>query len=232
MALVKYGGGVIQMSGSLAGNTFARNRSGNYVRARTKPVNPNSERQQEVRSILAFLTTVWAETLSGAQRIAWNLYASNVGMKNKLGETIFLSGFNHFIRSNALLKRATRTIVEDGPVTFELPAQDPTFAITASEGSQLIEYTFDTNLAWRSEDDAYLFLFQGSPQNTQRIFFAGPWRYVGHFSGVTGAGPESPGTFAVPFPIGEGQKLWCYGRIERADGRLSEIFRAETFCTA
>ncbi|GAI58374.1 unnamed protein product, partial [marine sediment metagenome] len=39
MALVKYGGGITQMSGSIAGNTFARNRYGNYVRSRTKPIN-------------------------------------------------------------------------------------------------------------------------------------------------------------------------------------------------
>ncbi|GAH13494.1 unnamed protein product, partial [marine sediment metagenome] len=50
MSLVKYGGGIVQMSGSIAGNTFARNRYGNYVRARTKPINPNSDRQVVVRA--------------------------------------------------------------------------------------------------------------------------------------------------------------------------------------
>ncbi|GAH28464.1 unnamed protein product, partial [marine sediment metagenome] len=38
MALVKYGAGIIQMSGSIAGDVHARNRFGNYIRPRTKPV--------------------------------------------------------------------------------------------------------------------------------------------------------------------------------------------------
>lgn len=232
MALVKFGGGIIQMSGSLAGNTFARNRYGNYARARTKPVNPNTELQTQVRSALSLMTIRWAETLSGAQRAAWNLYADNVNMKNKLGEVIHLSGFNHFIRSNSILSRAGRDIVDAGPITFELPEADPLFAITASEGSQQITFTYDDALTWRDETDARLWLFQGSPQNTQRTFFAGPWRAIGHVSGVDGAGPASPALFNVVFPVGEGQKMWCYARIQRADGRLSQKFRAETFCTA
>ncbi|GAH50296.1 unnamed protein product, partial [marine sediment metagenome] len=48
MALVKLGGGIVQISGSIAGNTFARNRFGNYMRSRTKPVNPNSTRQTDI----------------------------------------------------------------------------------------------------------------------------------------------------------------------------------------
>ena len=31
MALIKYGGGIVHASGSLAGNTFARNKYGNYM---------------------------------------------------------------------------------------------------------------------------------------------------------------------------------------------------------
>jgi len=100
MALVKYGGGIIQMSGSIAGNTYARNRYGNYARARTKPVNPNSAQQQVIRGAMQELTTRWAQTLTALQRAAWNLYGTNVAMLNKLGETIKLSGFNHYLRSN------------------------------------------------------------------------------------------------------------------------------------
>ncbi len=232
MALVKYGGGIVQMSGSIAGTTHARNRFGNYVRARTKPVNPRTERQQAVRAALSQLTVRWAETLSGVQRTAWNLYGANVAMLNKLGETVFLTGFNHYIRSNSLLRRALLTVIDDAPITFELPEADPAFAIAASQASQLITVTYDDTLAWNAETGGRLWVFQGSPQNTQRNFFNGPWRSIGHISGDDAGGPVGPANIAVQFPIGEGQKMWCYARIHRADGRLSEIFRAETFCTA
>ena len=59
MALIKYGGGIVDMSGSIAGNTHARNRFGNYMRARTKPVNPNSDRQVAIRAIVSYLAEFW-----------------------------------------------------------------------------------------------------------------------------------------------------------------------------
>ena len=103
MALIKYGGGIIQMSGSIAGNTYARNRFGNYARARTKPVNPNTDLQDQYRSAVASLTQRWAQTVTAAQRAAWNLYGNNVNMLNRLGEVVHLTGFNHYIRSNVML---------------------------------------------------------------------------------------------------------------------------------
>jgi hypothetical protein len=99
-ALVKMGGGIVGMSGSIAGNTFARNRSGNYVRARTKPVNTNTQAQQDIRGVMSYLTNYWSVTLSTAERTGWATYANAIAMKNRLGESIYLTGFNHFIRSN------------------------------------------------------------------------------------------------------------------------------------
>jgi len=232
MALIKFGGGVIQMTGSIAGNTFARNRYGNYVRARTKPINPNSGRQQTIRSIITTLTVLWSQTLTSAQRTAWNLYGSSVAMKNKLGETTYLTGFNHYIRSNSPRLHAGVALVNAGPTIFELPDADPTFAITASEGGPSISYTFDNALAWANEVGGYMFKYQGSPQNPQRNFFDGPWRYHGKIEGAV-IPPTSPDVeLDPPFAVTETQRQWCYARIAMADGRLSEKFRADCFCAA
>lgn len=232
MALVKYGGGIIQMSGSIAGDVHARNRYGNYIRPRTKPTNPNTALQQKVRAALAFLTDRWAQTLTAVQRTAWNLYASNVAMQNKLGETMHLTGFNHYIRSNVIAKMFALTVVDAGPVVFELPAQDPTYAITASEATQQITTTYDAAMDWADETGANLILSGGLPQNPQRNFFAGPWRLYGQVTGVTGTPPASPHAGSSAYAFAELQRLWGYARIRRADGRLSEPFRADTFCAA
>lgn len=232
MALVKFGGGIVQMSGSIAGNTFARNRYGNYVRSRTKPVNPNTARQIEVKAAMAFLTDRWANTLTALQRTAWNLYASSVAMKNKLGETVNLSGFNHYIRSNIIAKMVPYPIVDAGPVVFELPAQDPTLAVTCSEATQILTMAYDDTMDWATEDAAYIYFFQGKPQNAQRSFFAGPWRFIGSVAGIDPGGPVEPHAGAAVFAIAEGQHQWIYARIQRADGRLSEPFEADIFCAA
>lgn len=232
MALIKFGGGVVQMSGSIAGNTFARNRYGNYARARTKPTNPNTSGQQTVRSILSALTARWSQTLTAGQRTAWNLYGSNVNMLNKLGETIQLSGFNHFIRSNAGRSRVGAPIVDAGPVIFELPPADPAFAITVTEAAQQVSFAYDAAKDWADEDDAYILFEQGIPQNAQRNFFAGPWRHCAQVEGVNGAPPASPKVAAAVFAVAEGQHLWAYARISRADGRLSLPFRADVLVAA
>lgn len=232
MALVRYGGGIVQMSGSIAGDTFARNRFGNYSRARTKPVNPNTSGQQAVRAALAALTTRWSTTLTAVQRAAWNLYGSSVAMKNKLGETIYLTGFNHYIRSNLEYLRQFGATIDDGPVIFELPGQDGTFAISASEATQFITVVHDTTMPWASENGAAMFLYQGQPQNAQRNFFGGPWRFMANIPGIDGAPAGSPSDHAVVIAIAELQRQWAYARIIRADGRLSEAFRADCFCAA
>jgi hypothetical protein len=227
MALVKLGGGIVGISGSIAGNTFARNRYGNYMRARTKPINPNSSRQQVIRSALAALTTKWSQVLTAAQRESWKLYGESVSMLNRLGESIFLTGFNHFLRSNIPLAQAGEANVLPGPTLFELPITDLTFAISISEATQLITLTFDDTATWCDEDDAFLLLYQGSPQNAQRNFFAGPWRYAGKLEGDSVTPPATSATVACSFVATEAQKIWVYARILRADGRMSQPFRAD-----
>lgn len=229
MALVKYGGGIVEMAGSIAGTTFARNRYGKYARARSKPTNPNTAHQVAVRAVIAALADRWSQTVTHDQRVAWGLYADNVTMKNRLGEDIKLSGFNHYVRSNSLLLRSELTLVDAAPVIFEIPDHDPTLAIVASETGSSISFTFDNTRAWANEVGGYLFKFQGRPQNAQRNFFAGPWRLLGTIDGIVETPPESPDEQDAVFPIAEGQHQWVYARIIRADGRLSEPFRADCF---
>jgi hypothetical protein len=232
MALIKFGGGVIQMSGSIAGNTFARNRFGNYSRARTKPINPKTALQTSIRSAMSFLITRWAQILTSTQRTGWSLYGSSVAMKNRLGESVYLTGMNHYLRSNLLCKKAAIGIVDEPPSIFELPEADPIFAIAISAATQLITVTFDPAADWAGEDAGHMFIEMGKPQNAQRNFFGGPWRYAGEIQGSQAGPITSPKTKACSFVASENQHVWAYARIIREDGRLSEVFRADCFCTA
>lgn len=232
MALVKFGGGIIQMTGSIAGNTFARNHYGNYIRARTKPVNPNSERQQEVRNVISLLTSRWAQTLTPEQREAWGIYASSVAMKNKLGETTYLTGFNHYIRSNSYLCRREETLVDDGPTIYELPAQDPTIEVTTEVHEQRFNIHFDDTMDWAKETGAWMWMLQGKPQNPQRNFFAGPFRGVKDKAGVDDTGIASPEQSTNLWVVAENQKIWYQFRLQRADGRMTEPFFVESIVVA
>lgn len=221
-ALVKYGGGVIQMSGSIAGNTFARNRFGNYVRSRTKPVNPNSDRQVQARSIIAQLAEQWGETpMTAAIRIAWGIYAAAIAMQNKLGETIHLSGFNHFVRSNAAILACGGTLVTAAPTVLSLPATDPSVAVTGSASGAKLSVAFDDALEWLDEAGGYLEVEMGMPQKDSRNFFGGPFRFADSVDGNDTTPPTTPTEIDPPFTLVEGQKVWCRTKIIRADGRIS-----------
>lgn len=222
MAQVKYGGGIIQMTGSIAGNTFARNRYGNYVRAKTKPVNPNSELQIQARSTVALLAQYWRTTLEAAERIAWETYGAAIAMKNKLGETVYQTGFNHFIRSNSVFVQSGKTIVEAGPTELALPEKDPTLAVAADEATGLLTMTIDDTLPWMDDVGAFMQVEMGQPQNPTRNFFAGPWQYAGKIDQA-----ETPTlTITAPFTIVNGQRIFIAARICRSDGRVSELMYA------
>lgn len=226
MALVKFGGGIVQMAGSIGGTTFARNASGNYARARTTPVNPNTIYQQPPRAAITVLTEYWRETLTALQRGAWETYAAAIAMTNRLSESIHISGFNHFIRSNAILSIQGKTLVADGPTELAIPAMDALFAVTASVATGLVSVTFDDTLTWVDEDDGFMWVSQGRPQNVTRNFFAGPYRFMGAIEGDSITPPTTPSDLTAPFTLILGQKVWCSSRIQRPDGRISGLMTA------
>lgn len=224
MALVKYGGGVTQMSGSIAGNTFARNRFGNYVRSRTKPVNPKSTRQEKIRTIVTYLANRWHDDLTALQRELWGVYAAAIPMKNKLGEAVYLSGFNHYIRTNCVIKTWGTGVFDDAPTILSLPEKDPVLACNEeSIAAQTFTFECDT-LGWAANGDpkGRILLYQGQPQLDSRQSFHGPWRYMDVIDPVEGAAGAA--TKAASFPFALGQKVWFQARVMTTTGRCSELW--------
>lgn len=224
MALVKYGGGVVQMSGSIAGNTYARNRFGNYARARTTPVNPKSTLQSKVRLIMAYLVEYWNEQLDATERGQWATYAAAVSMTNRLGDSIKCTGFNHFIRGNSLRLLIGEPLVEAGPTVLTLPPTDPTYSVTASVATQLVSVAFDNTMDWAIAVDNFMIAFMGRPQVVTRNFFAGPWKLGGSKEGAV-IPPTSPWTFTAPMPLVLGQRIWVASRIVLTDARTTIRFQ-------
>lgn len=218
------------VSGSIGGITYSHNRGGMYTRTRAVPTNPSSNQQQFVRNALSYLVDRWSNTLTAAQRTAWDDYAANVAVTDALGQSIYLTGQNHYVRSNVIRQQinnlvgsAVLTIIDDGPTVFTLAETDPTaaYSMTAPTTGSL---AFDTNLDWVSEDDSALFLFTGSAQNAAINFFKGPYRITGVVQGDATTPPTSPQAIASVITYAAGQGVFTYARISRADGRLSTRF--------
>lgn len=232
MALIKFGGGITEMRGSIAGNVFSRNRYGAYSRARTKPINRNSQRQDGIRAIVSQVSQDWFTTLSDEQRAAWAVFAKNVPAKNKLGEVIYLSGFNQFVKSNVAALNAGLTAIADAPTNFTLPGADLLYEASVDVGTGLISIVFDVERPWCGEVGGGMIVQMGLPQNDSIGFFNGPWRHAGVILGIEIPPPTSPETLPVPFEVGEGQKVWVRAKIIRADGRLADWFLDIAIVTA
>lgn len=216
-------------SGSIGATTYAHNRFGQYARRRSTPVNPQSTPQVQARARMSLLSNLWNTALTADQRQAWDNYAANVPMQNRLGDQIYVTGFNMYCRANALVLQSGLTRVDDGPVLYLKGEQDPTFAVAISEGTQLISVTFDVNLDWVGEDEAALMCYMGDPKATNINFYNGPWLFADSIEGDSVTPPTSPATIAVPKFVAEGQKVWVRARVIRADGRVSDPFSG--FCT-
>lgn len=229
MALVVLPGGT-QISGSIGGTTYSHNRFGAYKRNRSIPVNPNTDRQVAVRNAVRSLTINWQTVLTQAQRDAWEVYAANIDWVNRLGQTVKLTGLNHYVRSNTPLVQHELTRQDTAPVIFNLASAELFLSATGSEATQVLTVAFSLIPDWATEAGAWQFFAMGLPQNGAIKFFGGPWRHMGIVHG--GDPAVTPALLNAPFPFAEGQRIWVRSRILRADGRLSEFAQVNFLAAA
>jgi len=207
-------------SGSIGGITASHNSGGQYFRARTTPTNPNSAGQQAARTALSNATSAWANLTTLAQQAAWNTYAANVPLINRLGDPVFVSGLAHYVRSNVPRLRLGLSRVDDAPTIFTLAEMSP-ISIALTDVGDVIDVTFDNTDDWAAQTGSYLFLQVGQPQNPTINFYKGPFRATGQIVGSTGIPPGSPFAGASVIPFSTGQRVFVRARASDADGRLS-----------
>jgi hypothetical protein len=217
--LIRLGDGA-QASGSRGGTTYSRNRSGAYTRARSVPVNPNSPAQNAVRINFREAAFAWSAILSQGQRDQWDVYADVVPWKNRLGDTIKLSGFNWYLASSTARASAGLAPVLAGPAILELAAPPTDTISTPDVSAQTISTAFDNTNQWATEVGGALIISQGLPGNEGVKFFGGPFRIQNFVLGAVIA-PTSPAVAAAAFALGIGQTVPMTYRVVLADGRFS-----------
>lgn len=226
MALVVYGGGVTDLSGSIGGNTFSRNASGAYVRSKSIPVNPQTARQYASRGWFTAASTIWQNTLTELQRQAWRDYAAATGVINRLGQTIYLSGLNMFLRTLVARGVASSSAILDAPIDAGLGESPGVLSGTISEATNELTLAFDDTKDWCDEDDSDLLVQVGTPQGSSIAYFNGPYRYAEKVEGDGTTAPTSPATISCPFVCSQYQRVWIRARIAYADGRLTSFSTA------
>lgn len=210
-----------QASGSVAGLTYSHNRGGMYTRARVTPTDPSSARQQVMRIAMGTLAPYWGNTLSQAQRDAWDLYGDNVPWINPLGQTIFLTGQQHFLRINTVRLQIAQAILDIAPTIFDLGTfTAPTIASANSGPPATIDINFDNTDTWANAVGGFMIFYAGRAQGPGRTFYRGPWILSSSIEGDP-VPPASPftGSIGQIWPIGS--IAWVQIRVIQVDGRMS-----------
>lgn len=116
--LVRFGGGIVDARGSVAGTTASRNSAGPHLKSRITGIHPNSVKQSFAKSRVNQLNNHWRTQLSDADRLSWSGFSATMPQTNKIGNTIILSGAQMFMKLNNAL--ATRGFAPSStpPITF------------------------------------------------------------------------------------------------------------------
>jgi hypothetical protein len=140
MAIFKSAGLATDLSGSIAGLTFSHNRGGMYIRNRSIPTNPNSSKQQNIRTILSEQSAAWRAT-SPSQKGAWNSWAKQNPITNAIGAQITLTGHQAFVQLNHRIVQSADTALTVPGIT-DAPAGLLTLSAVASVATQTCTLTF------------------------------------------------------------------------------------------
>jgi len=223
MALILFGNGVADARGSIAGTVFARNRSGAYARNRTKPVNPNTTAQSQVRQNLSDLQNYFRSALTTAQQNGWKFYAEQSPTLNRLGQSIKLTAINQFIRTNSLRLLAALSILDDAPATNGVPFA-PILGLTCdtTDGLQLATET-------PAQAANEVLALQISPPKPFTVNFF----RTGFVQSVYNVGVLTlPITLKPDTDVAIGQRYFVNARFMDATGRVSNQFLSRVDCLA
>ena len=206
------------LRGSIGDNTFSHNRGGDYVRRRGSPTNPNSTRQQAMRTFLGTLAALWSSTLTPAQREQWNTWAGLQAKEGPLGNSINLTGINAFVWTNTHLLDAGDTRIDTPPIVVA-----PTGLLTLSVDISAITTADVTFTGTPLAANHKLVMFMSLPQSGAAQPNFKQCRIVGY----SAAAQASPWASTMPFSVTSGQTVVFFCAImDDETGLFSPFLRS------
>jgi len=160
----------VPQSGSVGARTSSRNSSGQYVRQRAIPTNPNTPAQSAARARLSTLSAAW-RGLTAAQQAAWNAFGQSFTVVNSLGTAIKLTGIQCYVKVNT-----TNQLV--GDATVSTPPALPTFVGVSVTGVTAVSATPLIELQGANPASGTKNMVFASPQLSAGVSFNGQYRYL------------------------------------------------------
>lgn len=172
----KFGAIVTDGRGKIGGHVFAKNRSGNYMRTKVTPVNPQSTYQQAQRASLGTLSSGWSG-LTAAQRAAWDGAVSGFQKTDIFGDLRTPTGKNLYTGLNRNLLNAAQSILTSPPS----PGAIPNVTIDAADYS-LAGTSFDIDTTGTATG-SFVFAWATPPLSAGTSFVKNRLRLLEVFAG-------------------------------------------------
>lgn len=220
---------VSAMSGSMAGITGTRGQTGNVLRRRAIPTNPNTPAQVRARRDLGNLTYTWQQ-LTADQQTRWNEYAKTLQSTNALGDTIAATGRQAFLKANTLARlddAAAAIITAPGTAAHGyLPAGEARPNITTGTTVSLIISNYP-GAPWLNTSPTRLILFLSQPMSPAESITGARFSFWGRYTGALPIGnvrafPKNARSTLPDIRIGEIH----YARLQGV--RLTTIYAGST----
>jgi len=152
MARIKYSGLISDLRGKLGSTVASVWKSGiGYVKMMPTSVNnPNSTRQDVMRSVFSEFSKKWNDTLTAAERADWETYALTkpgyyavtAGVRELVGSNGgTMSGINAYCLTNAWLINTGMTAVTAPPLGKTPPGKPEAVAATCAAGTLTVTWT-------------------------------------------------------------------------------------------
>lgn len=200
--------------------TFGRNMGGIFARARTAPSQPASAERDLRQAALTAIMTAWSATLTQAQRDTWTQYGRKYLMPNRWGTPGTRPGILHFFRSNLQRYRVTTTIDYLTAPSAPIP-HPPTFTFTADDSANNFVVDLPPTNYLVVPNYTRLYAYAGHDLSPGRVFYNGPWRYIGWNQFSFGSWAFDPWTLAYPWTLTAGDHVYCRLVITDPEGATS-----------
>ncbi len=139
MASIQLSALVTDITGSIGGTTFSRNRSGLTAKAKLTGKRSTTAKQQIQLQNNNALRQQW-ELLTLSQKQVWNDYATINTKTNRYGRTKSLTGFNWFLSVNNAYYYVHGTYVAVPPA-FAYPAFLPSFSLAVTPTDIVLKWS-------------------------------------------------------------------------------------------
>jgi hypothetical protein len=178
---------------------------------------------------MSSLAIRWTTTLTQAQRDAWDVYASNVPVTDRLGASRKLTGLNWYSACNTPRMQSgiilPTVIIDDAPIIMTMATLTPPGIVSATASTDVLSISFSNTDVWATAVGGALLVYCGIPQSPGALAYKGPYRYSNKISGAV-VPPTSPLPITSAYPFGVGNRVHIQTRAITSDGRISPPFRA------